>query len=299
MIKSYFNYDLNEMDWRKIPSLAGLRAFEAVARCQSYSAAARELNVTEAAVRQHLRGLEGFFGISLVHRSGRGVALSDRGRKLAASVASGFQALQAGIEDLQSDEAARPLKIALTPAFAENWLMPRLGGFWAEHPDIETELAPSLRLVDLKADAVDLAIRYGHGDWPGTHAELLASAEYLVVATGDFMAGRRAASIADLRDLPWLFEESRTEHQTWAAERGIDFHAARNRFYPTNSLVLSAVRAGYGLSLQARALVERDLQAGALVCVLSEDPGTLGYYMVTLQEPRAKLKVFLRWLKAA
>ncbi|TQV79934.1 LysR family transcriptional regulator [Denitrobaculum tricleocarpae] len=287
------------MDWRKIPSLAGLRAFEAVARHRSYSAAARELNVTEAAVRQHLRGLEDFFGLSLVHRSGRGIALSDPGQKLAASVASGFQTLLSGIEDLQRDDALRPLKIALTPAFAENWLMPRLGRFWAEHPEIETELAPSLRLVDLKSDGVDLAIRYGHGSWPGTRAELLASAEYLVVATADFMAGRTAASLAELRDLPWLFEDSRREHQAWAAERGIDFHAAQNRFYPTNSLVLSAVRAGYGLSLQARALVERDLQAGTLIQVFSEDPGTLGYYMVTLPEPRAKLRVLLKWLKAA
>ena len=287
------------MDWRKLPSLAALKAFEATARRKSYSAAARELNVTDAAIRQHVRGLEEFFALSLMQRSGRGVALTEQGSKLAASVAAGFQTLLAGVEELRSDDEARPLKIALTPAFAENWLMPRLGRFWAEYPDIETELAPSLRVVDLKSDGFDLAIRYGHGDWPGYRAELLASAEYVVVATEAFMAGRAAGTLAALKDLPWLFEASRTEHQVWAEARGIDFNAARNRFYPTNSLVLSAVRAGYGLSLQARALVERDLRDGTLVQVFSEDPGSLGYYMVTRPEPRHKLKIFMRWLKTA
>lgn len=285
------------MDWRKLPSLAGLRAFEAAARRKSYSAAARELNVTDAAIRQHVRGLEDFFGLSLAVRDGRGIALTADGTKLAVSVKAGFQTLLAGAEELRRDHEARPLKIALTPAFAENWLMPRLGQFWADHPDIEIELSPSLKTVDLRKGGFDLAIRYGHGNWPGYRCAFLASAEYVVVATVAFMNGRRAGSLADLQDLPWLFEVSRTEHQIWAEERGIDFHAERNRFYPTNSLVLSAARAGYGLSLQARALVEGDLDEGRLIRVFSEDPGSLGYYTVTQPHPSQRVTLFTRWLK--
>lgn len=299
MIKSKFNYDIGIMDWRKIPSLAGLRAFEAASRRKSYSAAARELNVTDAAIRQHVRGLEDFFGLSLTVREGRGIALTEDGAKLAASVEAGFQTLLAGAEELLRDHEARPLKIALTPAFAENWLMPRLGQFWADYPDVEIELSPSLKTVDLRSGGFDLAIRYGHGNWPGTRSELLASAEYVVVATEAFMKGRRADSLAALKELPWLFEVSRMEHQIWAEERGIDFHAEGNRFYPTNSLVLSAVRAGYGLSLQARALVERDLSEGRLIKVSSEDPGSLGYYTVTQPDPSKKVQLFGRWLQAA
>lgn len=286
------------MDWRHLPSLTALRAFEAAARRKSYSAAARELNVTEAAVRQHLRGLEAFFGLPLVLRSGRGIALTAQGSRLWGAVAAGFETLMAGVEDLRRDAEERPLKIALTPAFAENWLMPRLGAFWAEHPEIETELAPSLRLVDLKADGFDLAIRYGHGDWPGYRAELLASAEYLVVATAALMKGRSVKGLTDLKGLPWLFEAGRSEHRRWVEARGLAFQAQGNRFYPTNSLVLSAVRAGYGLSLQARALVERDLRDGRLIQVYAEDPGKLGYYMVTRPEPHARLRTFLHWLKS-
>lgn len=288
------------MDWHSLPSLAGLRAFETVARRGNYSAAARDLNVTEAAIRQHMRGLEEFLGHALASREGRGIVLTEIGAKLAKSVSAGFQTIHAGIEELQNDDETRPLKIALTPAFAENWLMPRLGQFWSDHPDIEIELAPSLKVADLRKAGIDLAIRYGHGDWPGCRSELLASAEYVVVATQGLMQGRDAAAHSDLSDLqscPWLFETGRVEHQRWTADRGIDFQAARNRFYPTNSLVLSAARAGHGLSLQSRALVERDLQSGLLVEVYCEDPGTLAYYIVTLPAPRRKTAIFERWLK--
>jgi len=284
------------MDWRTFPSLAGLRAFETVARRGTYSAAARDLNVTEAAIRQHMRGLETFLGRPLATREGRGIVLTETGAHLAKSVAAGFQTIDAGLRELQNDDEARPLKIALTPAFAENWLMPRLGQFWSEHPDIEIELAPSLKVADLKAAQIDLAIRYGHGVWPGCRSRLLASAEYVVVATADFMHGRGTPTLSDLRSCPWLFETGRTEHQAWTADRDIDFDAARNRFYPTNSLVLSAARAGHGLSLQSRALVERDLQSGVLVEVYREDPGTLAYYIVTLPTPRRKTAIFERWL---
>lgn len=291
------------MDWRTFPSLAGLRAFETVARRGTYSAAARDLNVTEAAIRQHMRGLEEFLGHTLATREGRGIGLTETGAKLAKSVSAGFQTIHAGIEELQADAESRPLKIALTPAFAENWLMPRLGQFWSDHPDVEIELAPSLKVADLKGAGIDLAIRYGHGHWPGCRSDLLASAEYVVVATQGFMRGLGTSAVsdlsglADLQSCSWLFETGRLEHQRWTADRGIDFHAARNRFYPTNSLVLSAARAGHGLSLQSRALVERDLQNGHLVEVYFEDPGTLAYYIVTLPTPRGKTTLFERWLK--
>lgn len=285
------------MDWRNIPSLASLRAFEAAARRGSYAAAARDLNVTEAAIRQHLRALEVFFDRPLAIRQGRGIGLTETGAKLAKAVAAGFQTIRAGIEDLRNDDETRPLKIALTPAFAENWLMPRLGQFWADHPEIEIELAPSLKVTDLQQSGIDLAIRYGHGSWPGCRSELLASAEYVVVATDQFMQGRNVSNLSQLRACAWLFETGRSEHRLWTADRGIDFDATRNRFYPTNSLVLSAARAGHGLSLQSRALIERDLENGSLVNVYSEDPGTLAYYIVTRPAPRRQAAIFKRWLK--
>ena len=117
------------IDWRLFPSLTALRAFEAAARLQSFSLAARELNVTHAAVAQQVRGLEDHLGRELLFRAGRGLALSPEGIRLAAALAEGFGAIAKGLAEVQ---AATPgaLRVTLTAAFAANWLMPRLGRFW-------------------------------------------------------------------------------------------------------------------------------------------------------------------------
>ena len=289
-----------------MPSLAALRAFDAVAREGGYAAAAATLNVTEAALRQHVRGLEAFLGCDLVARRGRGIHLTEAGRTLAQAAQDGFGRLFDAVQVLTGAAAGRPLKIALTPAFAENWLMPRLADFWAGHPEIEIELVPSLKLADLRAGRFDMAIRYGRGDWPGCHSEKLASADYTVVARPEIARAEAVSGEADLARLAWLFESGRQEHRAWADAHGIDFDAERNKHYPTNSLVLSALRAGQGVSLQARALVQRDLEAGVLVELYREAAGPLGYYIVTpaatpaatRAAPRPPLKKFVRWLLA-
>lgn len=279
-----------------MPSLAALRGFDVVARCGSYSEAAAALNVTEAALRQHVRKLEDSLGHELVARRGRGIGLTEAGTSLARSTRKGFDTIFAAVDDMTGDDARRPLKIALPAAFAENWLMPRLGDFWAGHPEIEIELVPSLKLEDLRADRFDMAIRYGQGNWPGCDSVHLTSAEYTVVARPEIARTIAVRDVADLRRLPWLFESGRREHRLWADARGIDFDAEANRHYPTNSLVLSALRAGQGVSLQARVLVQRDLDAGILSEMYSEPPGALGYYLVTHSAPRPPLRKFMRWL---
>lgn len=282
-----------------MPSLAALRGFDAVARYGSYAEAATALNVTEAALRQHVRKLEDSLEQDLVIRRGRGIELTDGGHTFAEATRKGFDTLFAAVEAMTGDHARRPLKIALPPAFAENWLMPRLGDFWAGHPDIEIELVPSLKLEDLRAGRFDMAIRYGQGNWPGCDSALLAPAEYTVVARPEVARAHAVRDAADLGKLPWLFESGRREHRLWAEAHGIDFDAETNRHYPTNSLVLSALRAGQGVSLQARAMVQRDLDAGILSEMYSEPPGALGYYIVTQSTPRRPLRTFIRWLEGA
>ncbi len=171
------------MHWRKIPSLAALRAFEAVARNRTYAAAASELNVTDAALRQHVRTLEARFECSLIRRAGRGVALTDDGVALARHLAEGFQRIERGVDDLDFRGETRPIRVAVTPSFAEIWLMPRLSEFWVNHPDVQIDLAPSLHNADLESGAYDLAIRYGRGDWNWPDTQRMVSAAYTVVAS--------------------------------------------------------------------------------------------------------------------
>ncbi|MEM8980507.1 MAG: LysR family transcriptional regulator [Pseudomonadota bacterium] len=291
--KTKLKYDMN---WKDIPSLHALRAFEAVARGKSFTGAARELNVTEAAVRQHVRGLEKGLKTKLVARSGKGLALTPNGEQLSEITSDSFQTLAHGLRKLAQSEESKPVTVTLPPAFAEIWLMPKLEAFWRQHPSIQVNLTPSLSLADPRKDDFDLAIRYGRGDWEGLDATLLASAQYVVVAKTGLIAGDAKSSLDKLRTYPWLFEKSRQEHRDWAETHGLDFEAETNRHYPTNSLVIAAARAGHGVSLQARALVQADLELGLLEELYAEENTPLGYYLVAHGPLDTNAKTFATWL---
>ena len=150
------------VNWRNFPSLTALRAFEAAARLQSFSRAARELNVTHAAVAQQVRGLEADLGRELIFRQGRGLALTSEGARLATALAEGFRGIAQVVDELKAAVPGTPVTLTLTPVFAAQWLMPGLKRFWAAHPDAPISLRPEKRLADLPREAVDLGIRFGN-----------------------------------------------------------------------------------------------------------------------------------------
>lgn len=288
------------MDWREIPSLSALRAFEAMARLGGFTAAARELNVTHAAIAQHVRGLEAELGQVLVQREGRGMGLSEAGAVLAAGLQDGFGAIAKSVAATRSFGADRPLQISMTPSFAENWLMPRIGAFWAEHPEIKLALVPGYALVDLKRDGFDLAIRYGRGGWDGVEVEHLVGAGNVVVAAPELAAGLPVGDMTALQDQNWLLETGRAETLAFAVEQGLDLDTAKVTEFTMNTMVLAATRAGYGFSLQSKALVEGDIAAGKLVCLFETERSELAYYM--LSRPSAgseRLRVFMEWLRGS
>lgn len=287
------------MDWRDIPSLSALRAFEAMARLGSFSAAARELNVTHAAVAQHVRGLEAEFGETLARRSGSGMELTEEGQRLAAALSQGFGRIAAGVRDLRELRSARPLQVTLTASFAENWLMPRLGGFRAAHPDIALALIPHQGVSDLLRDGYDLGLRFGRGNWPGVTAQMLVPANFVVVGTPELLEDRDPGDLDALARLPWYVEEGWDETRLWAEAAGLNLEFADVTSFPVNTMVLSAVRAGLGLALQARALVEGDLKAGRLVALHQVAPSELGYYIVTPEgRLSARVKSLVAWLNS-
>ena len=117
------------MNWRDLPSLAALRAFEVAARTGSYSAAAQELNVTHAAIAQHVRAVEAHLDTVLMVRDGRAMAPTEVGATLAAELSAGFRQIVEAVEAINADIEARPISVSVTPSFADNWLMPRLTRF--------------------------------------------------------------------------------------------------------------------------------------------------------------------------
>ncbi len=286
------------MNWRDIPSLSALRAFEAMARLGGFSLAARELNVTHAAIAQHVRGLEAELGQTLVVREGRGMGLTEAGRTLAASLGDGFAEIANGVAATRGFGMDRPLQIATTPSFAENWLMPRIGAFWAEHPEIKLAMVPGYDLVNLKRDGFDMAIRYGRGGWDDVDSEYLVSAGNVVVAIPELAAHVPYGDIKALQSQNWLQETGRAEPRAWQIEQGLEFDPDKINEFTMNTMVLAATRAGYGFSLQGKALVEADLESGRLVSVFEGKSSDLAYYILTKPGALpARLKVFRNWLR--
>lgn len=295
------------MDWAKVPSLAALRAFEAAERHGSFSRAARELNVTHAAIAHHVRSLEAEFAETLIVRQGRGVAATSAGQQLALGLRSGFGEIAEAVEALRAKVADRPLALSLTPAFAEKWLMPRIGDFWAKYPEVALNINPSLELSNLQNDGFDISIRFGDGDWPGVEAEMLTDGDFWVVAHpgllsghADLVAGREISCLADVIDLPWVMERHMLSRRGLIEREGLDLEQVDLTILNTSGLVQSAVLAGLGLTVQPKTLVEGMVARGELqnICTLSQ-PG-VGYYMVTLpgRNPPG-LRVFKAWLRAS
>lgn len=288
------------MNWRDMPSLAALRAFEAAARAGSFSAAAQDLNVTHAAIAQHVRAVEAHLGTSLLVREGRGMALTEDGAKLAAALAAGFGQIIDGVRAVTDDAEARPVAISVTPTFAENWLMPRFSDFWTRHPGFDLAITPSMDVVDLRRDGYDLAIRYGEGDWPGVVSTHLVSADFTVVAAPALLQGREVARFLDLYDLPWLFETIYPEPRLWAEASGLDPVCCQIKELPTLTMLLSAVRAGAGVTVVPSALVRDDLATGRLVALMQETRDRAGYYVV--HPPGVlpdRVKLLKQWLLRA
>jgi LysR family glycine cleavage system transcriptional activator len=286
-------------DWRDIPSLAALRAFEAAVRCGSLSAAARELNVTHAAIAGHVRALEGFFGTLLLTRTGRGMDPTPEGALLARGLSEGFETIVAACRDLSDRGRARPLSVTTTPTFAEQWLMPRLSTFWAAHPDVSVTISPTPELSDLRRDGHDVAIRYGAGGWEGLDCEPLLVGDFLVVASPGLAARLAGAAPSVLARQLWLMSDNQAEARHVARALGLEPEALRRYTLATNGMVLSALRAGMGLGLQNRVLIQPELDTGRLAAVTALALDGVGYHIVT--RPGAKtaaLQSFLHWLRA-
>ncbi|MEE8394177.1 MAG: LysR family transcriptional regulator, partial [Rhodospirillales bacterium] len=151
---------------RRLPPLNALRVFEAAARHLSFTRAAGELNVTQAAVSHQIKSLEERLGLSLFRRINRGLLLTDEGQTMLVPVSEALDLIAGALERLQSVESTGILTVSVLPSFAAKWLVPRLGRFTAANPDIDIRLSTTLELVDFVRDGVDIAVRYGRGEWP-------------------------------------------------------------------------------------------------------------------------------------
>ena len=158
---------------RSLPPLNGLRAFEAAARHMSFTDAADELSVTQAAISHQVRGLEQRLGLKLFVRRNRSLLLSEAGQAYLPSVRGAFDQLNEATEKLLQKDSGGHLTVTTTASFAMKWVVPRLGGFQRANPEIDVRISTNTGLVDFSREDVDIGIRYGRGHWPGLTAERL------------------------------------------------------------------------------------------------------------------------------
>lgn len=280
------------MEWRDLPPLSALRAFAAFADTGGVQDAGAALNVSHAAISQQLRVLESHMGVALLDRSGRALRLTQDGQVLANATRNGFGEIARAVAALSGMEAARPLRISTTTSFAANWLMPRLPDYRARHPKDDIVIEANAARVDPSAGGVDLAIRYGAGEWAGLDCALLIVSPVVGVATPDVLA----AAQDDLSKIPWLQELGTHEGSDWLRAQGMQPKAGV--ITAPGNLTLDGARTGQGMAITSRVAVMADLAAGRLQ-VAFEDPSDKGYYTVTrpgVQRP--PLKRFLMWLRA-
>lgn len=285
------------MDWSSLPPLSALRAFAAYADTGSVSEAGSALNVSHAAISQQIRNLETHLGVSLLDRSSRKMRLTHEGERLATALAEGFGAILVATQELTGRDVDRPLEISATPGFAATWLMPRLPGFRAHHPEISLTIDPSAAVRMLEPGGLDVAIRYGNGDWPGLESHLLVRSPIAVVAATALVGDRRIETPADLRPFPWLQELGTNEATDWLAENGVEHDRSLGLTALPGNLMLEAARQGQGVAITARLFAEPDLAAGRLR-ILFEDRRKKGYWLVTRPGvARPPLRHFVTWLR--
>lgn len=285
------------MNWNSLPPLGALRAFAAYAETGSVSRAGDALNVSHAAISQQVRSLEKHLGLALLDRTGRSMTLTGDGQRLADAALDGLRGIAETIERLTGAEEERPLRISTTPMFAASWLMPRLAGFRAGHLGIGLLIDPSSHLVRLEPGGVDLAIRYGDGNWPGLDAHLLVPSPIVIVGKVSLVGKTGPLNQAELSALPWLQELGTTEATSWLSRNGAAICRPSSITEAPGNLLIDALRRGDGIAAVARAFVQQDLDRGDLV-VLDEDDTPNGYWLLTRKDAhRPALKAFINWIR--
>ncbi|MEH2507619.1 DNA-binding transcriptional LysR family regulator [Bradyrhizobium sp. AZCC 1578] len=284
---------------RRLPSLNGLRAFEAAARHGSFVGASQELNVTQAAVSRMVRLLEARLGLELFQRLPNGLALTAQAKALQPSLTAAFDSIAASVEQVAAMRTTPVLTIGVGPSFAVRWMIPRLASFYGTHPDIEVRLATGGAINPFKDDWT-CGILLGNGDWPGLAAEPLFSADLFPVCTA--ATARRLGKPSDLANENLLqVVHSPEDWPLWLAAAGVKLRRkALGPSFANYGMALQAALDGVGVAIGLRPYVEDDLAMRRLVAPFAISvPKGQAWYLVyrPFRETDPGLIAFRDWLR--
>ncbi|MGX4807400.1 transcriptional regulator GcvA [Bradyrhizobium guangdongense] len=289
----------------RLPSLNGLRAFEAAARHLSFTLAASELNVTQTAISHQIRRLEEELGIRLFIRQNRALALTPEARDYLPGVRAAFNDLRLATDRLLRKDDDRVLTVSTIASLAAKWLLPRLTDFQETHPGIDVRITTSTSLVDFQRDNVDAAIRYGRGQWPGVRAEWLMADELFPVCSPSLLRSDKSLRTPeDLKDHVLLHTNNSDDWRLWLTAAGLPAGISRQpgMTFDMTFMTVQAAIDGMGVAMGRTSYVQDDIVKGRLVVPFKIAlPADAGFYLVSPEGRREapKLAAFRQWVVTA
>ncbi|WP_303747184.1 LysR substrate-binding domain-containing protein [Stenotrophomonas pigmentata] len=278
--------------------LNALRAFEAAARHLNFTRAALELCVSQAALSHQIRGLEDRLQVSLFHRLPRGVALTDEGAALYPVLTESFDRIAISLDRFTGGRFREVLTVGVVGTFATGWLLPRLPEFEAAHPDIELRVQTHNNRIDLAGEGLDLAIRFGDGDWQGQECTPIVDTLFAPLCAP--AVARKLRKPRDLGNVPLLRSYRNDEWPRWLQQAGISGVEARGAVFDSSLTLASAAAAGAGVALLPLRMFEQDLAEGRLLQPFAQTLSLGRYWLTRLRsrQEREPLRRFRLWLLA-
>lgn len=293
---------------RKLPPLNGLRAFEAAARHLSFTRAASELNVTQAAVSHQVKALEERLNVLLFRRLNRVLMLTDEGQRYFPDIRDALDGIALATNNLLLSDNNGVLTVSVMPSFASLWLVPRIHEFSRLHPDIDVRISADDSLVDFARDNVDCAVRYGLGKWPAIYKERFMEEDVFPVCAPEYLKRHPSIKVPEnLKDHVLIHDfavyseaEAYLTWEYWCKNENLsEVDYTRGPKFSHSYMVMQACLAGEGIALGRSAMIQHELDTGRLVRIFeSSVTSNIAYYFVCPKSAieRFKIKAFRDWL---
>lgn len=286
---------------RRVIDLVKLQAFESAARHESFTGAAKELDLTQSAISRQIKDLEQQLGVPLFERVRQRVLLSGAGRRFLPEARRLLDQIEQSTLRVMASPHGTTLNIATLPTFAARWLIPRLPDFLEKHPDVVLNLTSHSKPFDLNENLYDGALHYGKPIWAQATCRFICQEEMFVVAAPKFLADRKKPILEEIVQGPLLHLDSRpTAWSDWLKLFGLDdTYAYRGHRFDQFSMIINAAIMGLGFGLVPHYLMEQEIAAGALK-IVDERPLKTdnAYYLVAPESDQENplLDTFYTWM---
>lgn len=287
---------------KRLPPLNALRVFDSAARHLSFTKAAEELFVTQAAVSHQIKTLEEFLGLKLFRRRNRSLLLTEEGQSYYLDIKEIFSSINEATRKLLARSAKGALTVSLSPSFAIQWLVPRLSGFNQAYPGIDVRIQAVDREEDKLADDVDVAIFYGRGNWTGLRTDRLYAEDLIPVCAPSLLTGEKPLKTpSDLIYHTLLHDTSRRDWQAYVRQLEIQnqINVQQGPIFSHSSMVIQAAVHGQGVALVNNVMARSEIESGRLVRPFQDVLVSKNAFYLVCQDSQAelgKIAAFRQWI---